>query len=81
MYRKALALDAKAHTENFIVPDTVTNALKFYQAAYDLNQSRTYSRTIEQRYAVLRPYAKNFEPLVKRDLYITEAGKNSSLDE
>mgnify|MGYP000846559277 CR=1 FL=1 len=72
MYRKALALDAKAHTEDFRVPDTVTNALKFYQAAYDLNQERQYSRTIEQRYAVLRPYAKYFEPLVKRTLYTTE---------
>lgn len=81
MYRKALALDAKAHTEDFRVPDTVTNALKFYQAAYDLNQDRQYSRTIEQRYAVLRPYAKHFEPLVKRDLYTTEAGKSNLLDE
>ena len=81
MYRKALALDAKAHAEDFRVPDTVTDALKFYQAAYDLNQDRQYSRTIEQRYAVLRPYAKHFEPLVRRDLYKTEAGKSSELDE
>lgn len=81
MYRKALALDAKAHTENFRVPDTVTDALKFYQAAYDLNQDRQYSRTIEQRYAVLRPYAKHFEPLVKRDLYTTEIGKSIVHDE
>ena len=81
MYRKALALDAKAHTEDFRMPDTVANALKFYQAAYDLNQDRQYSRTIEQRYAVLRPYAKHFEPLVKRDLYTTEIVKHSSTDE
>lgn len=81
MYRKALALDAKAHTENFRVPDTVTDALKFYQSAYDLNQDRQYSRTIEQRYAVLRPYAKHFEPLVKRDLYTTEIGKSIVHDE
>lgn len=81
MYRKALALDAKAHTEGFRVPDTVTDALKFYQAAYDLNQGRQYSRTIEQRYAVLRPYASNFKPLVKRDLYTKEAGNTGLPDE
>lgn len=80
MYRKALALDAKAHTENFKVPDTVTDALKFYQAAYDLNQDRQYSRTIEQRYAVLRPYATQFEPLVKRGLYTSENEKSDLLD-
>lgn len=81
MYRKALALDAKAHTENFRVPDTVTNALRFYQAAYDLNQDRSYSHTIEQRYAVLRPYAQQFKPLIKRDLYATERDRSSGLDE
>lgn len=72
MYKKALALDAKLHSEGFRVPDAVSEALRFYQAAYDLNQDRQYSRTIEQRYAVLRPYAKDFKPLVKRDLYTLE---------
>lgn len=80
MYRKALALDAKAHSEEFQNDATIKDALKFYQAAYDLNQDRQYSRTIEQRYSVLRPYAKNFEPLVKRELYIIEdyTRKNSN---
>ncbi len=73
MYRKALALDAKAHTENFAIPTTVLDALKFYQTAYDLNQDRQYSKTIEQRYAALRPHATHFEPLVKRGLYVTES--------
>lgn len=82
MYRKALALDAKAHTSNFNVPDTfIDDTLKCYQAAYDLNQGRDYSRTIEKRYAVLRPYAKNFEPLVRRNLYTIETGKQGPLDE
>lgn len=73
VYRKALALDAKAHAQNFEVPTTVTAALKFYQSAYDLNQDRQYGRTIEQRYAILRPHAKEFQPLVKRSLYLTES--------
>lgn len=80
MYRKALALDAKAHTEDFRVPGTVSDALRFYQAAYDLNQGRSYMKTIEQRYAVLRPYAKDFDPLVKRSLYITESMQNNLVE-
>lgn len=80
MYRKALALDAKAYTEHFKDTDAVTDVLRFYQAAYDLNQDRAYSRTIEQRYAALRPYAKNFEPLVRRDLYVSESGNKTSAD-
>ncbi|MCR5249209.1 MAG: hypothetical protein K6E50_01235 [Lachnospiraceae bacterium] len=72
VYRKALALDAKAHIQNFAQPDTISAALKFYQAAYDLNQDRQYAKTIEQRYAVLRPFAQEFKPLVKRDLYVSE---------
>ena len=72
VYRKALALDAKAHDEQFRVPDTIAQALGMYQAAYDLNQDRVYERTIERRYAVLRPYAKDFQPLVRRKLYVEE---------
>lgn len=72
VYRKALALDAKAHVQNFEVPTTIASALSFYQSAYDLNQDRQYGRTIEQRYAVLRPHAKDFRPLVKRTLFVTE---------
>ena len=68
----ALALDAKAHDEQFRVPDTIAQALGMYQAAYDLNQDRVYERTIERRYAVLRPYAKDFQPLVRRKLYVEE---------
>lgn len=72
IYKKAQALDAQAHDEKFKDQTTIINALKFYQSAYDLNQERQYGRTIEQRYAVLRPYAKEFQPLVKRSLYLTE---------
>lgn len=72
VYRKALALDAKAHTEDFKIPETVLDALRFYQSAYDLNHDRQFGNTIEQRYAVLRPHAKNYQPLVKRDLYVPE---------
>lgn len=71
MYRKALALDAKAHCDNFR-KETVNSALRFYQAAYDLNQGRDYARTIEQRYAVLRPHAESFTPLVKRPFFVEE---------
>ncbi|MFQ7660935.1 MAG: hypothetical protein ACLRLS_10730 [Roseburia intestinalis] len=82
VYRKALALDAKAHIEGFKVPDTIANALACYQAAYDLNQDRQFGRTIEQRYAVLRPYSKNYTPLIKRGLYVDEKGINvTSSDE
>ena len=74
IYRKALALDAKAHAQNCEAESTVLSALKFYQAAYDLNQDRQYAKTIEQRYAVLRVHTKeqDFRPLVKRSLYLME---------
>lgn len=74
VYRKALALDAKVHSQNFESEVAIAEALKLYQSAYDLNQDRTYGRTIEKRYAVLRPHAKakDFQPLVKRSLYVTE---------
>ncbi len=78
VYRKALALDAKAHSEHLRIPETITSALKFYQSAYDLNQDRRYSRTIEQRYAVLRPFAENFQPLVKRALFTKETVNNDT---
>ena len=81
MYRKALALDAKAHSEDFRVPKKVTDALKFYQAAYDLNQDRAYGRTIEQRYAVLRPHAEQYEPLVRRPLFVAESARDSQQEE
>lgn len=80
MYRKALAIDAKAHVEGFKRPDLIDDALKFYQAAYDLCQDRDYCNTIERRYAVLRPYAANFTPLVKRELYVTEANASNAAE-
>lgn len=80
VYRKALALDAKAHTQDFN-PDIVSSALKLYQSAYDLNQDRQYGKTIEQRYAVLRPYAQDFQPLVRRKLYITESASDTDMAE
>lgn len=73
VYRKALALDAKAHAEGLRIPETITAALRFYQSAYDLNQDRSYAATIEQRYAVLRPHAENPQPLLRRALYVQEA--------
>lgn len=72
-YRKALAYDAMAHAENFRAPQTISDALKLYQSAYDLNSDSDYRRTIQQRYAILRPYADNAPPLVQRKLYVTEA--------
>ena len=81
LYRKALALDAKAHDEKFKVPNTITMALRFYQAAYDLNQDRGFGDTIAKRYAVLRPYANSFEPLVRRKLYENEKGESCMFDE
>ena len=85
MYRKALALDAKAHACNFQNSDVVRSALVCYQSAYDLNQGRSYSKTIEQRYAILRPHVDKdqFVPLVKRPLYVTEkeAKETSLFDE
>lgn len=80
VYRKALALDAKAHIEEFKVPDTVTKALDCYQVAYDLNQDREFVKTIEQRYALLRPYSKNFTPLLKRSLYVEEKDNKDDVE-
>ena len=68
VFKKALAMDAKAHIQNFEVPTTVNAALKLYQAAYDLNRNRLYESTIEERYAVLRPYSQEDRPLLRREL-------------
>lgn len=84
VYRKALAmdakiLDAKSHDKHFDVPvEKIIEALKCYQSAYDLNQDRAYARTIEQRYAVLRPYAGNYQPLIKRSLYISDRSNSEA---
>ena len=72
VYRKALAMDAKCHADSFRDQEYLAKTLKTYQSAYDLDQNRQFSSTIEQRYAVLRPYVKNFKPLVKRHLYVLE---------
>ena len=72
MYRRAMALDARAHKDGFRSQDDVREALECYQAAYDLNRDRDYGRTIEQRYAVLRIHAKEFVPLVRRPLFVDE---------
>ena len=63
------------------MPNTITMALRFYQAAYDLNQDRGFGDTIAKRYAVLRPYANSFEPLVRRKLYENEKGESCMFDE
>lgn len=84
VYRKALAMDALCHAEDFKDQEYLVKTLKTYQAAYDLDQKRQFSSTIEQRYAVLRPYAKNFKPLVKRHLYVLEkenAEETTSIDQ
>lgn len=73
VYRKALALDAKAHNNGFR-SETLKEAMAYYQAAYDLNQGRQYVETIEQRYALLRIHTEKdkFVPLVKRSLCVEE---------
>lgn len=73
VYRKALALDAMAHNDGFR-EGTVKDAMKYYQAAYDLNQGRSYTEVIEQRYALLRIHMDpaKFVPLVKRSLFVNE---------
>ena len=76
MYRKALALDAKAHQEEFRAPDTLIQAMNCYQTAYDLNQDRSYARTIEKRFAILKPHAAQHgytAPLMKRPLFVEQA--------
>lgn len=78
VYRKALALDAKAHSESFRIPETISDALRFYQSAYDLSQNQPYARTIEQRYAVLRPFSKVYQPLVRRRLFTVESAASSN---
>ena len=74
VYRKALALDARAHNERLRNIQTILETLHYYQAAYDLNQGRSYARTIEIRYALLRIHVSDdkFPPLVKRPLYVEE---------
>ncbi len=79
MYRKALALDAKAHQEEFRAPDTLIQAMNCYQAAYDLNQDRGYAKTIEKRFAVLKPHAAKHgytDPLVVRPLSVKQSEAN-----
>ena len=73
MYRKALALDAKAHVEHFRIPKTIASALQCYQVAFDLNQDRDYANTIQQRFALLRMHADEPVNLIKRPLYVEES--------
>ena len=74
MYRKALALDAKACSENFRSPDAVIEALKCYQAAFDMMKDTDYLRTITLRYAALRVHVEEskFRPLEARPLVVGE---------
>lgn len=74
MYRKALALDAKACSENFRSPDAVLEALKCYQAAYDMMSDVDYRCTITLRYAALRVHVEEskFHPLEERPLVVRE---------
>lgn len=76
VYRKALALDAKAHTESLMNADTINDAMRLYQIAYDLNNDGVWRGTIEKRYAVLRPYSTNGQPLVRRMLFVIEESKD-----
>ena len=74
MYRKALALDAKACSESFRSPDAVLEALKCYQAAYDMMSDVDYRCTITLRYAALRVHVEEskFHPLEERPLVVRE---------
>lgn len=86
MYRKAEALDAKANKEGFRIPGTISDALRFYQSAYDLllndepgePQRGVFAHTIEQRYYSLIPFANNAQPLVRRKLYVDASTLNSA---
>lgn len=59
VYRMALALDAKA-VSNQYHPDQVNQALQNYQCAYELNEGRPhYLSTIRTRYTILARHSKD----------------------
>lgn len=53
VYRKALAMDAKCVSTGYIIPPDITNALRQYQCAYNLNIDTPYVETIKSRFHIL----------------------------
>lgn len=73
-YRWALALDAMCADEDYEKESRIEEALRKYQAAYNIANDLDFSSVIEQNYSFLRSFVLGKErdpgPLVKYRLYI-----------
>lgn len=81
-YRWALALDAQVADNEYENERHILNALKRYQAAYDITEDMDFSNVIEQNYSLLRSFVVNTDsdpgPLIKHPM--AEKAKESNED-
>lgn len=81
-YRWALALDAQVADNEYENERHILNALKRYQAAYDITGDMDFSNVIEQNYSLLRSFVVNTDsdpgPLIKHPM--AEKAKESNED-
>lgn len=78
-YSAALAKDAMICRDHYKNKQTVQEALREYQCAFDLNNDMQYGKTIQERYAALSQNAQNPVTdvlLVKRPLCIDSQAKD-----
>lgn len=71
-FRSAMAMDAMITRDHYKNKQTIQEALREYQCAFDLNGDLPYSETIQERYAALSQNSQNpvtDMPLIKRPLF------------
>lgn len=78
-YSSALAKDAMIVRDRYKNKQTIQEALREYQCAFDLNGEMHYGKTIQERYAALSQNSQNpvtDMPLIKRPLYTVPESKD-----
>lgn len=78
-YRSAMAKDAIICRDQYKNKQTIQEALREYQCAFDLNSDSQYGKTIQERYAALSQNSQNpvtDVPLIKRKLCVEEGRKD-----
>lgn len=71
-FRSAMAMDALITRDHYKNKQTIQEALREYQCAFDLNGDMAYGKTIQERYAALSQNSQNpviDMPLIKRPLF------------
>lgn len=71
-FRSAMAMDAMITRDHYKNKQTIQEALREYQCAFDLNGDMSYGKTIQERYAALSQNSQNpvtDMPLIKRPLF------------